>query len=310
MKDLSYDILVELLEEPSPYKSQEHANRYAFNCPHCAVENGGFPDNKYNLEVNLDNHQFHCWKCSGYSSMKGPIRRLFYELRNFKLLKSYDNEYKHKLTNVSNKKQNFILELPEEFEIIEIGNIDKKTKKFYDYLIGRKISEHYIEKYKIGYCYTGYYAGCLIFPSFDENYNLNGFIAKNVYNESYMIPFGLNKNKIIFWENCINWDKVVFIVEGVFDGLSVYNAIPLLGKSLKKNYKLLNTISMKANSDVIIAIDEDVTQQDIEEIKQAITSNSSVTLKRIDLKGYKDLNKLKQDNPDMLTKLIKSSYII
>lgn len=311
MGDLSYDIVVELLDEPSPYKSQEHANRYAFNCPNCTSENGGVPDNKYNLEVNFDKHVFHCWKCSGYSNMKGPIRRLIGELNNFKLLKVYDKEYKHKLTNLSKKKESVIIELPDEFELIELDKIDYKSRKFYNYLKNdRKISDDYIKKYKIGYCYTGFYAGCLIFPSFDENYNLNAFVAKNVYSEAYKIPYGLNKNKIIFWESLINWDKPVFLVEGVFDGLSVYNSIPLLGKNIKNNYKLLNTLAIKASSDVIIALDEDITKKDIEDIKNSVTSNTNLTLKRVDLKGHKDLNKLKQENEQLLSTILKSSTIL
>jgi DNA primase len=63
------------------------------------------------------------------------------------------------------------------------------------------------------------------------------------------------KDKIIFWENLIDWNRDVFLVEGVFDGLFLDNSIPMLGKHMSE--LLFETIYKKAKGDVIICLDGD-----------------------------------------------------
>jgi DNA primase len=63
------------------------------------------------------------------------------------------------------------------------------------------------------------------------------------------------KDKIIFWENLIDWNEDVYLVEGVFDGLFLNNSIPMLGKHMSE--LLFETIYKKAKANVIICLDGD-----------------------------------------------------
>ena len=42
------------------------------------------------------------------------------------------------------------------------------------------------------------------------------------------------KDKIIFLENLIDWNKDIFFVEGAFDVLFIENSIPMLGKHMSE----------------------------------------------------------------------------
>ncbi len=58
-EDELLNILSFSLGNYSPSHSQEHAGWYAFNCPACAQEQAGIPDNKYNLNVSFQNNYYH-----------------------------------------------------------------------------------------------------------------------------------------------------------------------------------------------------------------------------------------------------------
>jgi DNA primase len=66
------------------------------------------------------------------------------------------------------------------------------------------------------------------------------------------------KDKIIFNEHLINWEKDIFLVEGVFDGFFLENSIPMLGKKISS--LLFETLYNKAKSDIIICTDGDAWQ--------------------------------------------------
>ena len=53
----------------------------------------------------------------------------------------------------------------------------------------------------------------------------------------------------------IDWKKDIYLVEGVFDGFFLPNSIPMLGKHMSE--LLFNTLYEKAESDIIICLDED-----------------------------------------------------
>jgi len=91
----------------------------------------------------------------------------------------------------------------------------------------------------MGYCETGTYGGRIIVPSYDVYGKLNYFIAR-AYHDSgmkYKNP-PVSKNVVVFEEQ-INWNEPVVLVEGVFDALAVRrNAIPMLGKFIPKKLEV------------------------------------------------------------------------
>ena len=115
----------------------------------------------------------------------------------------------------------------------------------------------------MGYCETGTYGGRIIVPSYDVDGKLNYFIAR-AYHDSgmkYKNP-PVSKNVVVFEEQ-INWNEPVVLVEGVFDALAVRrNAIPMLGKFIPKKLevKLLENRVKK----VYILLDDDAKTEAIQ----------------------------------------------
>ena len=59
----------------------------------------------------------------------------------------------------------------------------------------------------------------------------------------------------------IDWDKDIYLVEGVFDGFFLDNSIPMLGKHMSE--LLFETIYTKAKGNVIICLDADAIKNSI-----------------------------------------------
>ena len=236
------------------------------NCPKCQERDGlSVPDGKFNLEINTKRRLFRCWRCDEprFSGSLKKIIYLFGSKIDYDLYKSYVSVYGDNYCydgDEEDEKEHVIVKLPDEmilFSQMEIGN--PEHFEAYNYLINeRKISRDIIIKYRIGFCIKGKYAKRVIIPSYDNNGMVNYFVARtydtsNKTKKPYDNPYS-DKDKIIFNEGFINWDSTVFLVEGVFDMMSIPNAIPLLGKTLSTT--LFNKLrELKPN--VIVLLDPD-----------------------------------------------------
>jgi hypothetical protein len=67
----------------------------------------------------------------------------------------------------------------------------------------------------------------------------------------------VERKDLIFNEDMVDWDADITLVEGPFDHIVVPNSIPLLGKVLKRDFKLYETLVTKANAHVNIFLDAD-----------------------------------------------------
>ena len=121
-----------------------------------------------------------------------------------------------------------------------------------------------IETYNIGY--VPYWSkdkemrNRVIIPSYDEYGELNYYIArdysgKRIYRK-YNNP-DVKKTLFVFNEDKINWYEDVTLVEGVFDHMVIPNSIPLLGKTLKRDYATFNAVIKKARCNVNVLLDDD-----------------------------------------------------
>lgn len=100
----------------------------------------------------------------------------------------------------------------------------------------------------------------IIIPSYDEYGELNYYIArdysgKRIYRK-YNNP-DVKKTLFVFNEDKINWYEDVTLVEGAFDHMVIPNSIPLLGKTLKRDYATFNAVVKKARCNVNILLDDD-----------------------------------------------------
>ena len=174
------------------------------------------------------------------------------------------------------------LRLPSEFKsLLKVpkGKINPVYRKALKYAEDRGITTDDIRKYNIGYCDSGHYTNRIIIPSYDCENRLNYFIARSVFSEEkfkYKNP-PVSKNVIMF-ENQINWDEPITLVEGVFDAMAVKrNAIPLLGKFIPK--KLNDIIYKHGVSNINILLDEDAQEQALYYTMQF--QNQGITTKNI-----------------------------
>jgi DNA primase len=190
-------------------------------------------------------------------SIAGLLRKLNVDVRDLSKVKDiYGDEPEY------DPKEEFVvkLQLPKEFKQLYFkptGLFNPLYNKAIHYLKERGISKADIVKYNIGYCEDGLYAGRVIIPSYDESGDLNYFVARSFYDDEkmkYKNP-PVSRDVIVF-ENQINWNEPITLVEGVFDSFSVKrNVIPLLGKFLLS--KLKNKIMERGVKDITIMLDSD-----------------------------------------------------
>ena len=288
------EALVELLEDVLGDHGLHYPNRgqISFNCPVCDDDR-----NKHNLEVNYIDNVFKCWSCGDSEGTHGPLGKLFDKYGNKKHKKLY--QVLKPETVVKREKPKKQLKLPEGFTLFKDSSpVYPVRKAAINYLHNRGITDLMIEKYQIGFCDKGDHAGRIVIPSYDSNGELNYYIARSwnpMSRAKYKNP-EQEKDKIIFWENLIDWNKDIYLVEGAFDGLFVENSIPMLGKHMSE--LLFNTIYKKAKGDVIICLDADAWQNAVNLYHELHGGELWGRIKLIKLPDDKDIADLRGEIKD------------
>ena len=102
----------------------------------------------------------------------------------------------------------------------------------------------------------GDFAYRIVVPSYNSEGRLNYFVARAWVPKKmkYKNPTA-QKDEIIFNESLIDWEKDVYLCEGVFDSFFLDNSLVLLGKKLSK--LAFSTIYEKAKGNIIICTDGD-----------------------------------------------------
>jgi DNA primase len=246
------NILNDVLGVGTSMKGDEQAH----HCPFCH-------HHKKKLQINLETQQWHCWVCDSKGKrIQSLLRKLHTDSHKLKkIYEIYGDDY---ITYTpSSDDEKIELRLPNEFQSLlkEPDGFSPVFRKVIQYANSRGITKEDIIRYNIGYCDSGLYSGRIIIPSYDSNNRLNYFIARSVFDEEkfkYKNP-PVSKNVIMF-ENQINWDEPITLVEGVFDAMAVKrNAIPLLGKFIPQ--KLNDSIYKRGVSKINILLDEDAQEQ-------------------------------------------------
>jgi len=271
------------------------------DCPRCA-ELLGHSDGKFNLEINTAKRLFRCWCCEEprFSGSLKKLIRMYGTSADYEMYKSYagtfdDYDYRYE----DDEKEYVQVKLPDEmiyFSQMEVGNLEHFEA--YNYLINeRKISRDIILKYRLGFCTTGKYAKRIIIPSYNNNGEINYFVGRTYdpteKKKKYDNPRS-DKDRIIFNEGLVNWDSCVYLVEGVFDMLSLLNAIPLLGKTISTTlfFKL-----KEIKPDVVVLLDPDAYKNAIELYYKlhSIYVNCEERVKMVKLPTMEDLDELKRN---------------
>lgn len=247
------EIVLDILENILGKHKQHYPSKgqISFNCPVCDEGRS-----KGNLEVNYFKYVYKCWSCSEVNDTHGPLGKLIETYGNkkqrkmFDLIKPREDEY------YSPPKPK--IKLPEGYTLFSESNpIYPVRREAYNYLKTRGITDDIIEKYKIGFCDKGDHAGRIIVPSYNKDGELNYYISRS-WNPTSKVKYKnpeSPKDEIIFFENIINWNEDIYLVEGVFDGLFLPNSVVMLGKRMSE--LLLNTLYENAKGNIIICLDSD-----------------------------------------------------
>ena len=248
------DAIVELLEDVLGDHGLHYPNRgqISFNCPVCDDDR-----NKHNLEVNYFDGVYKCWSCGDSEGTHGNLGKLFDKFGNRKLKKLYNILRPDETEKVVKKKKPKVA-LPDNFTLFKDSHpVYPVRKQAYNYLKSRGINDETIERFGIGFCDKGSHMGRIVIPSYNKKGELNYYVGRSWDVNSrakYRNPEA-EKDQIIFWENLIDWNKDIYLVEGAFDGMFLDNPVVMLGKHMSE--LLFETIYNNAKADVIICLDGD-----------------------------------------------------
>lgn len=254
-------------------KSHKRArDNYAFHCPFCNHR-------KPKLEVKMTSDEkghnpWECWVCNTRGrTIKSLLRQMKIgkeeAIEVLKYVKKGDKITYHELE---------VVELPKEFQPLHSASttsfIANKIRK---YLYNRGLTDNDFIKYNIGYCINGDYGGRIIIPSYNESNQLNFFVGRT-FEDAFMKYKNPSASKdIVIFENMINWNQPIVVVEGVFDAMAVKrNAVPILGKTLSKS--LLKKLVSSKVQDIYIALDKDARKKALSYSEQFLSMGKRVFL--------------------------------
>ena len=310
---LLLDIIVEILG--TPRKENPTRGQFSFDCPVCSAEKD-MPegDGKGNFELNLNKNAYHCWACGGTHNTHGSITKLISKFGN----RDHKNKVKKLGINLSETKltpkvikELREVQLPEEFIPFEGTNPNSLPyKEAWNYLTKqRNLTQDIIFKHKMGYTTEGEYAFRIIVPSYDKEGKLNYFTGRAwspKRKPKYKNP-DLPREEVIFNGKLINWDSTIYIVEGPFDHIVVYNSIPMLGKDLHP--KLFDSLMKKANSWVVVLLDDDAWDRAKQIYSQLNVGRLHGKVKIIKMKDGYDISQVNEEfGREGVVDVLKSSF--
>ncbi len=301
---INYDLL-SLIEKVLGKGRRTSGNNYSFFSPFISHYK---PKLEIDLTVNNSgDNPWHCW----VSNAKGrSIISLFKKVKAGKqYLDDLNKILKTKNLYIKDKSETKEeLVLPKEFirlyEYPKIKDIQVKMqmKQALNYLKLRGIGRTDILRYGIGYCPNGNYSGRIIVPSYDENFNLNFFVSRSIFEEDTLKYKNPKWSKDVIGFDCfIDWDEPVTLVEGVFDAITArYNAVPLFGKIIQP--KLRERILLRKPPKIIVALDNDAYSDAIKISSSLLSEGINVSIvqmqsKDINEMGFNDFSSLKSVTP-------------
>ena len=271
-----------ILDECLGDSTEHNNNEISYNCPFCSHY-------KKKLQINLLTQAYHCWVCN----VKGrSIATLLKKNNaNYETIKKVREIYNETNTTYALHKDNdATVTLPQDYRPLHINwnTPDYKNALFYVTQI-RKLTPLDILRYEIGYCESGPYSGMVIIPSYDHNNILNYFVGRSYYTTATFKHKNPQVSKdIIGFENHINWNEPVTIVEGVFDAIAVKrNAIPLFGKNMLTN--LRTKILTEKVPVLYIALDQDALKDVTKELEYFMNNGIDVRYVKLSDKDPSEL---------------------
>ena len=261
-----------------------------FRCPAC-------DHHKRKLSVNLDKNVFKCWVCDYHGrNIRRLVRRFgtFVQLQKWNTITGGTNlqDFYGLFDCTSNAEDIQTIDLPSEFMSLCSPEIPKTGVYALKYLKERGISRADILKWKIGYCFSGEYRDRVIVPSFNDDGNVNYFIARSYKGDSYKYKNPRVSKDVVFNELYVDWSSDLTLVEGVFDAIVAGNGVPILGSTLREDSKLIQKIVMN-DTPVYMALDPDAAHKERAIISTLLKYD--IELYKIDISGYEDVGSMSRE---------------
>lgn len=255
-----------------PGKTFAKGEHYYY-CPFCQHYNP-------KLAVNITKGFWQCWKCGERG------RTLIQLLRKLNADKADIRELatilQQEIPTPTPDEPETVLTLPHEYQPLWEPAASLSYRQAMGYLKSRHIGRDDIIRYQIGFCASGRYAGRIVIPSFDETGSLNYFVSRAYGFAEYNYLNPPTSKNVVGFDNQINWNYPIILVEGFFDAMATKrNSIPLIGKTLSK--KLQQKIIHKGVNDIYLALDDDALKETIKIAERFMKEGVNVWL--VDLSG-------------------------
>tara|TARA_R110000765_G_scaffold346355_2_gene436528 strand:+ start:4898 stop:5821 length:924 start_codon:yes stop_codon:yes gene_type:complete len=274
-----------------PYKSN---NEFLFQCPFCK-------HHKNKFSVNIQRGFYKCWICDQKGRNLYRLVRKFGSAKDRETWKAFSgtrtdlNAFGDLFEDTKENDPEQIIEMPPNFYSL-CGNAHFRAPL--RYLKKRDIGKKDILKWKMGFCSEGPFGGRIIIPSFNNNGDLNYFIARTFTNnyKRYLNP--PVSRDIIFNELYVDFDKEVTIVEGTFDAVKAENAIPILGSTIRETSKLFRRI-VQNDTPVLLALDPDAKYK-AENIKKLFLKYG-IEVREIQYQDERDIGDMSKEEVKILS---------
>jgi len=227
---------------------------YAVRCPVCKDSR----EEKKKMVIRLDDGRYHCWVCGA----KGTnVRKLIVKIRP-DVLSGIGNLRLVKRSEEDLPKEDLCL--PDNAVFLANNSLkDPDMLAVKNYLKRRGLSSIDLYRWRIMAARSGSYRRKAIVPSFDDDGNLNYYVARTI-NSGDSIKYRnsqVAKEGVIFNEVDIDWGKEIILVEGVFDAIKCpENTVPILGSSLSYRSLLYKRI-VQNQTPCIVALDPDLKEK-------------------------------------------------
>ncbi len=205
------------------------------NCPLCELKEGS-ADKKFSLGFSITTLRYECYRCS----TKGRLRTRPEEYE----LGALEAELARDAVDAPPPPP---LELPEGYMVLT----DEPARSSFAFAAARhylrndrKVSDENIDRFRIGACARGRFAGCVIVPVFDAQGGWAWFVGRKWTKKAYrpyLYPNG-SRGGVMFNQRAIDvvTDEPLMVMEGCFDAIAHYpNAVAVLGKTTEEHLALL-----------------------------------------------------------------------
>ena len=242
-----------------PSKASNSGKNISVKCLSC-VKKGKVTEKK-KLSIDLSSGIYHCWVCEAKGRNIGRFCLKFSSNRSIaeKLNDVFGAKNQDRVDSEDQSEIVPLPTLPNDFQLVYKLKKSKMFRKHFEYLVSRNINLEKMKSMRIGVSNEYGFKDRVIFPSFDENLNLNYYVSRSI-DPSCKMRYKNYKGKrkeLIFRECDIDFSKQLVLVEGVFDLTSCpENSTCILGSNLNEEYLLFQKI-VKNNTPVVLCLDPD-----------------------------------------------------